>query len=274
MTWVRRIFDFYLDASIHIAFAVFALVQVTILTLDISNDGHLSWFLFFGTISCYNFIKFGVEAEKYLVLVNRYHKNIQLVSFLALALALYHATFLNKEVWLGIGALLFLTGLYALPVLPSAKNLRSWGSLKIFIVALVWAGATVILPYLVGNVIVSWDVGIEFVQRFLIVLILLIPFEIRDLKYDKEELGTLPQRYGITKTKILGACLIILFFFLTFVKDGITHLELWAKAIVCLLLLSVIYVTKQDQSKYFASFWVEGIPIVWYCLAFILGKGF
>ncbi len=270
MRWLKRIFDFYLDASIHVALAVFSLVEVTCLTFNISSDSHFSWFLFFGTIASYNFIKYGVEAEKYFKVANRYHKSIQFFSFIALGFAIYHSYFLKTSVWLGIFSLVFFTGLYAIPVLPKAKNLRSLGGLKIFIVALVWAGATVILPSLTTSNVISWDIWIETLQRFLFVLILIVPFEVRDLEYDHKDLKTLPQRYGVARTKIIGSFLVLPFFFSTFMKDEIPVFDVIGKGILFLLLGILMFKTRRNRSKYFASFWVEGIPIFWYLTIILL----
>ncbi|WP_273565905.1 hypothetical protein [Maribacter halichondriae] len=212
MKWPTRLFDFYLDASIHVALGVFALLKVTVILLHISVDPHVSSYLFFGTIACYNFIKYGVEAEKYLLVANRYHKNIQFFSFAALTMALYHLYFLTWQTWLAIAIISFLTGIYALPVLPKAKNLRSLGLLKILLVGLVWAGSTVILPVLEASQAMKWDTWIETCQRFLLVLVLLIPFEIRDLKYDAPDLRTLPQRVGFARTKGWAALWVVLLF--------------------------------------------------------------
>ncbi|MDB2606460.1 hypothetical protein N9Y48_01640 [Zobellia sp.] len=267
-----RVFEFYLDASVHVAFGVYALVHVTDITLGYGVDKHLAWFLFFGSVACYNFVKYGVEAKKYILVANRYYKNIQFVSFIALALALYHGWFLSFDVWMGVLGLGALTGLYALPLLPHAKNLRSWGGLKIFIVALVWAGATVVLPVLSENGAFSKDVWIESVQRFLFVLILLIPFEIRDLAYDSPQLRTLPQRYGVANTKTVGSFGILPFFFLILLKDSTTIQETIAAGILFLILGALLFVTKRQQNKYFASFWVEGISILWYILLVLVGK--
>jgi len=270
MKLFKHVFNFYLDASIHVAFAVFTLVHVTVLTLKIPYDNHLAWFLFFGSICCYNFIKYGIEAEKYIKVANQYHKNIQIFSFIAAIFGTYHAYFLPWDIWHGLLILVFLTGLYALPVLPNSKNFRSLGGLKIFIVALVWAGSTVVLPYLSYGNSFPWDLWIETLQRFLFVLILLIPFEIRDLKYDHIGLKTLPQRYGVARTKIIGSFMILFFFFITFLKDNLTPLELIGKGILFLLLGSLMFLTKRNQSKYFASFWVEGIPAFWLALLIML----
>lgn len=274
MKWLKRIFDFYLDASIHVALAIYVLVQITYQTLNIPPDYHLTFFIFFGSITCYNFIKYGVEAEKYILVANQYHKGIQFLSFVSFGFALYHGYFLSFDVWVGVVGLILLTGLYALPVLPKAKNLRSWGGLKIFVVALVWAGATVLLPVLSSNQLISWDIGVETFQRFVLIFILLIPFEIRDLKYDKPELKTLPQRYGVTNSKIFAGFGILVFFFSTFLKDGISNENLILKGILFLILGIMVFITKRNQSKYFASFWVEALPIFWYGFSLIMAKAF
>lgn len=266
MKWLKHVFDFYLDASIHVALSVFFLVKITGLIFEISIDLHCSYFIFFATIACYNFVKYGVEAEKYVLVANQYHKGIQVFSLAALGFSLYHCYFLNFQVWVGIACLLFLTALYAIPVLPKNKNLRSWGGLKIFVVALVWAGVTACLPLLSSEMAISWDVSIEAFQRFVLVLVLLIPFEIRDLKYDQSELRTLPQQFGVTKTKFFGSLATLLFFFLTFLKDEISSNELILKGLLFLCLGVLMYSTKRNQSKYFASFWVESIPIFWWGL--------
>lgn len=264
MKWANRLFDFYINASIHVAFAVFALVEITGIFFDIHISHHLSNCFFFGTIACYNFIKYGVEADKYILVANRYHKTIQIVSFLALTVAIYHACYLTWETWVGIGIVSLLTGLYALPVLPQAKNLRSLGLLKIMLVALVWSILTVLLPLIEAKETLVWDVHIETVQRFILVLILLIPFEIRDLKYDLSTLRTLPQRIGSTNTKSIGALAAMVLFFLTLLKDDVSTVDLISKGILCLGLELSLFLTKRDQSKYFSSFFVESIPVLWW----------
>jgi hypothetical protein len=266
MKFLRRIFDFYLDASIHAAFAVWALLQITGRLLQIEINVNLSYYLFFGTIACYNFVKYGVEAKKYVLVAKVYQRYIQLVSLIALAIALYHLFFLSLQTWAIIGCITVLTGLYALPVLPKARNLRSLGLLKIILVGLVWTASTVILPIIAEGGSIHYDAYIESLQRFILVLILLIPFEIRDLAYDSLTLGTLPQRIGTKNTKKIGALAILLFFFLTLLKDDLRPLDSLGKGVLSLLLGITLLKTQRNQSKYFASFWVEAIPIFWWLL--------
>ncbi|WP_298475120.1 hypothetical protein [uncultured Maribacter sp.] len=263
MKGLKAIFNFYINASIHIALAVVCLLQITGILFAIEISNYLLCFVFFSTISCYNFIKYGVEAEKYFLVVKAYHKKIQFVSLVSLTYALYCSFFLTKEAILGCFLLIILTGIYAIPVLPKARNFRDLGGLKILPVALVWSGITVIIPFLNIKQPLSWDIYMEALQRFILVLILLIPFEIRDLKYDPPGLNTLPQKYGVTKSKIFGAYAVIVFFLITYLKDSIATLDLVSKGILFLLLGVLMYTTKRNQSTYFASFWVEAIPIVW-----------
>ncbi|MGB7396077.1 MAG: hypothetical protein WA913_16970 [Pricia sp.] len=274
MSAAKRLFDFYLDASIHVALAIFALARVTSITLNIPVDSHLCWFLFFGSISCYNFVKYGVEAEKYIMVADPHQRHIQWVSFVALAAAFYHGYFLSIQVYIAVGVLVVLTGLYAVPVLPNTKNLRNLGGLKIFVVALVWAGATVLLPVMAVKHPLSWNVQIEVVQRFLFVLILLIPFEVRDLAYDNPDLRTLPQRFGVNVTKIMGFCATLPFFLLSFLKDNVTSTELMANAILLAVLMVVMGTTRRNQNRYFATFWVEAVPIFWWGLLLALSPQF
>src|SRR5690606_18440708 len=122
----------------------------------------------------------------------------------------------------------------------------SLGGLKIFVVALVWAGATVILPIMAAARNITWDVGVETLQRFILVLVLLMPFEIRDLKYDAPELRTIPQRFGITRTRSIAILAALLFFILTFFKKEISVFEVIGKGLFFLALQSVLLRTKRE----------------------------
>lgn len=263
MRLLYKIFNFYLDASIHVALAVFALVEVTAMTLNSSGSLKLSFFLFFGTIVAYNFVKYGVEAKKYILVANVYQKYIQWISFISFFGALYCAYFLPVQVWVGVLFLLLITGLYAIPVKAKATNLRNLGGFKILIVAVVWAGATVVLPSLYVKTVLIWDVLVEVIQRFVFVLILLLPFEIRDIKYDAETLGTLPQKIGVLNTKIVGFLLLLVFLVLPYFKDDYSLVEVRVQHLIGIILGIVLLRTSVNQHAYFASFFVEAIPILW-----------
>ncbi|UII74896.1 hypothetical protein LV716_11570 [Flagellimonas sp. HMM57] len=274
MKLLKNFFNFYLDASIHVALAVVSLAGVTNQMLNISSNLYLSGFIFCGTIVCYNFVKYGVEAEKYLIVSNVYQKNIQILSFLSFLLAFYFLLHLKKEIWIATTVLGFISTLYAVPLLPNAKNLRSLGGFKIYIVASVWAGFTVLLPALDAKLTLTDDIWLYLVQRFVLVLILILPFEIRDMDWDNKSLRTLPQVLGVAKTKALGILLIFGFFAMSFLKDDLTKKEVVSSLLVTIILIGIFTLKDKMKPNYFASFWVEGIPVIWFCSNLILNRIF
>lgn len=266
MRTLKAIFNFYLDASIHVAVAVISMTGVTFHLLESSSDINLLGFIFFSVIVCYNFIKYGVEAYKYLIVSNVYHKVIQIFSFVSFAFAIYFLVQLDEQIWVATIVLGVLSALYAVPLLPRAKNLRNLAGLKIYIVAFVWAGFSVLLPILDANMTLDWDFAVTFIQRMLLVLVLILPFEIRDMQWDDKKLRTLPQVLGVKNTVRLGIGLTLIFFLLTFLKDELHQQEIALRAILCLALILVLLSGKRLQSKYFVMFWVESIPIFWFCM--------
>ncbi|WP_318312033.1 UbiA prenyltransferase family protein [Flagellimonas crocea] len=274
MRTLKTLFNFYLDASIHVAISVISMAGVTFHLLGSSSDIDLLGFIFFSVIVCYNFIKYGVEAYKYLIVSNAYHKIIQVFSFVSFAFAIYFLLRLDEEIWVATAVLGFLSALYAVPMLPRAKNLRNLAGLKIYIVAFVWAGFTVLLPVLDAKMTLDWDFAVTFIQRMLLVLILILPFEIRDLQWDDKSLRTLPQVLGIQNTKRLGLGLILIFFLMTFLKDSIHQKETALRLILSAVLVFILISKKRMQSKYFVMFWVEAIPIFWFSLFWFVKEFF
>ncbi len=270
MPWLKRIFDFYINASIHVAFAVVSLYLVTVFYLRSSTNIDLALFLGLGTIACYNFIKYGVEAEKYLIVSNPAHKSIQVFSAISLIGALFFFLRLPRSLWGAIVLLGLLSMLYAIPFLPRAKNLRSLGGMKVFLVALVWTGCTVVLPMVDDGKLLYPSHTFRILQRFLLVLLLLIPFEIRDVKYDAAALKTFPQRLGVAKTKILGYGLLGLYVFLELVGSKGTPDTIFPTLILVLLLFFAIKNASINASRYYASFWVEGIPLLYLLLVLLI----
>ncbi|MGB3776126.1 MAG: hypothetical protein WA951_12800, partial [Leeuwenhoekiella sp.] len=149
---------------------------------------------------------------------------------------------------------------YAVPLF-SSQNLRTAPTIKIFVIAAVWAGATVYLPKIILDLDWGMEIAMILMQRFLFVLALILPFEIRDLAHDDKKLATLPQLLGIQKSIMVGYSILIMAGVLNLAYNGVNDLPVVAVFIILTGL--AIYYSKKLQNKYYASFWVEGIPI--YC---------
>lgn len=263
MRIVKVLFDFYLEASIHVALAATALTGATVLLAHLPWNVPLLAFVFFSTVVCYNLIRYGVKTNTYFVVSKRYRTMIQPCTLICLGFALYFLSRFSVDIWVAVAVLSLLSILYAVPLSPRTRTLRRWVGLKIYIVALVWTGVTAGLPLIASHYSMRWDLWVLVVQRFILIVALMIPFEIRDLPQDDTRLRTLPQVLGVQNTQRLGVVLALAFLVLTFLKQEVTSSEIGMRAVLSVLLVWVCSSAHRMQFRYFAAFWVEGIPIGW-----------
>jgi 4-hydroxybenzoate polyprenyltransferase len=266
MNVFNKIIDFYINASIHVAFAVYAFLRITELYLEIPYQKNLNYFIFFGTITGYNFVKFAGVAKLHHRSLTRNLKIIQIFSFFCFLAMCFYAFSLPINTLLLATPFTFLTILYAVPFLSGfEKNLRNIWYLKIIIVALVWAAFSVIIPVFEATKSFSYEAILLFIQRFFILIVLILPFEIRDLQFDAISLQTIPRKIGIPKTKRLGLIL-MLFSLLISYALSVNFETKNAFMIFFFLVIVMLMRAKVNQSKYYSAFWVESLPIIWWLL--------
>ncbi|MFT4611979.1 MAG: hypothetical protein ACJA1H_001715 [Glaciecola sp.] len=276
MRVLTAILDFYINSSIHVALAVSALSWVTLLQFDIPYDENVLCFIFFASVTGYNFVKYFGLAKFHHRSLAKWLKTIQVFSGVCFMLMSYYALNLELITLLCIGVFGLATFLYAIPIIPEKffldkqKNLRSIGGLKVYVIAIVWTGVTVFLPVVNNQLEITNDVIITAFQCFLFVMVLMLPFEIRDLNYDSLKLSTIPQRIGVKRTKIIGFLLLLIFYFLNYFKDNINTSILVSSLITSSIILLFLVFTRQNQNKYYSAFWVESIPIIWLSILLLL----
>lgn len=262
MKILSRVFNFYINASIHVAFAVCALVFITAWEVGFEVSSYLLGFVFFGTISGYNFVKYAKAAGLHHRSLTGSLKVIQVFSFVNLGGLMLCALQLPITVFYIAALFGGLTFLYAVPFLRK-RNLRAFSGVKIFVVALVWAGVTVFIPWSNTSEVLAFDIWLTFFQRIMVVIVCTLPFEIRDLPYDVPALKTLPQVFGIKKVKYLGTGFLVVASLLEVFKEDplLTYgISLW---VACVLIFFLLLKATKNQHRYFASFWVEAIPLFW-----------
>jgi hypothetical protein len=274
MGLLKRLFEFYINSSIHVSIAVCCLCLVTLINEGQELDTDLIFFIFFASITGYNFIKyFGVAKFHHRRLAGRL-KQIQIFSFLCF-IGLVYFTFdqeLRTLIYFGVFAAL--SFFYAVPFLPkrmlldSRMNLRAISGLKIYIIAFVWGGITVVIPLINSGGLIDLELILIFIQRYLYIIVATLPFEIRDMQFDNLKLATIPQKIGIGFTKKIGTLLLVLFCAVEFLKDESTTADVVAVFIVAIITLILLLNSKIDQSKYYSSFWVEAVPVLWLALLF------
>lgn len=270
MKWANPLFRFYIDSSLHVALAICALAGITYLTTNLPPDFWFFSFLFAASITGYNFVKYASRARFHHRSLTKQLKSIQIFSLFAFILLVAATLKQSLNFIFYAGLLGVFTLLYTLPILPNHTNLRQLKIIKILVIAIVWAFATAGLP-LVDQADFNPTAGFRILNYGLFVLAIIIPFEIRDLKYDDPNLGTLPQLIGIKKSKALGYLLLLLFLGVSLYLPLMGYARI-ANAVIALLAAFFIKSATVKQPPYYASFWVESLPIIWLLLR-LLAKG-
>lgn len=274
MQWLKTLFNFYINANIHVAFAGFCLTKLTLIEQKFYSN-QFPFLVALLIIISYNFIRFYEVKENKLIWLKKwftyYNHYVFFISILAILLlpylfVCYQISF--KTLLLSL-PFVFVTFFYIVPVYKTKKiefSFRNFPFVKIFSISLVWVGVTYFLPLFENGFQLDNEKIIRGFQQFLFVFIITLPFDIRDLFEDSEELKTIPQIIGIQNTKLIGSIAAILFVALEFDKQLIRFDIVFTGILSVLLLVN----SSPIKSRYYTSFWVEAIPIFWLILYFLI----
>lgn len=267
---LKSILNFYISSSIHVALAVTSLAVVTMLNFEINLDFKISLFIFCATITGYNIVKYAGIAGLHHLSLTKNLRLIQIFSLFVFLFLIYIIFLLSWKVIVFSAIMGICTLLYVFPFFGRGRNLRTLAGVKIYIIAFVWSGVTVLLPLIGKTELLQWDVLIEILQRFLFVFTLTLPFEIRDLQFDMANLKTVAQIFGVGRTKIIGVLCLLAILLLEFLKTSIEFRSLSVLIVISVLLGILLKNSRIRQTRYFASFWVEGLPILWCFLLLVV----
>jgi len=269
MSFCKKVFDFYIKSSLHLGLCVVSLYLVSIFKQQIDINYYLIICLFCSTIIVYNFIKYASTLPYYFFVQNAPIKKIQILSFISGCFFLFSLFFLSWNTLVVGSILFFVCLLYVFPINHSISNFRNRSKIKLFLVAICWSGSTVFLPFIESSQIYYKDSFVLFFQFFVFVVICTIPFEIRDLKYDSNALRTIPQIFGIKKSKYISYVFILIFISIS-LENTTTRIDFISDILISFILFFIIYKTKKNQTKYFSSFWVESVPVYWVLIQLLL----
>lgn len=271
MKYLKQLLDFYIESSLHVALSVYALIRITFLKLNLPYDESVAYFGFYGTIVGYNFIKYDELARVKRVPLTKRFKAIIVLSFFA-ALATLYYFFQLQQITKVLGFIcLIITILYTLPFIPNKPNMRNWSGIKIYLVAIAWVIVTVFLPVINAKYNLDILVVLKSIQRFILVFVLMLIFEIIDLQTDAKYLQTIPQKLGTALTKKWSYFLLVVYVLLDFFKPNTTSGDIIITILIALLIACFTFFANKKRSHYFTSFWVEAIPIFWLVLLLVFG---
>lgn len=270
----RNVFALYINSSLHVAAAVTGFVFITSIHLGIEVQPAFQLFIFSAAVVGYNSIRYGYLLSETDFMKRFQRVGIRIITGVAL-FALAGSAFCLSPAVLGVTATLgCITLLYRFPFFDGTLNLRSIFGIKILIIAVTWTGVTVGLPVLSGYP--PGEAGlvimIEAIQRFLFVVVLILPFDIRDARTDGYKLGTVPQLFGIKKTRVMATFFLVLVVMLEWGKNLAFGISFPVLVLISLITLGMVWRSVYRQTEYFASFWVEGIPIAWALILWFMSR--
>ena len=270
MRILKQLLDFYIQSSIHVALSVYSLVQISYFMFPVSEDKPMAYFAFFGTILGYNFVKYETLLRIRTTKMRFRLKAIAILSLFSFLAVVFYFFQLQRTTQIVAVLFLIITLLYTLPFFPNRKNARNWAGVKIYIVAICWLGVTLVLPILDAGIPITNHFYFKGIQRFILVFVLILIFEIIDLKQDDPHLQTVPQQIGVRRTKFLGYLLLLVFCGLEIFNgnsnSNFQFFPLTVEIGIAIVIALFLAFANEKRSKYYTSFWVESLPIFWWLL--------
>ena len=277
MRFLKRVLQFYVYSNIHVALSGFAITLITLIHFKLPFN-LLPVLVALAIIISYNFIRYyEIKTNKIAWFKRWFHKNKKLIFILSVLalLASFVIVFVEGvklKSFLVIFPFTFITIFYVIPLKKNKQfevSFRNFPSLKIFSIAIAWAGITVFLPLTEANFAFNENVWIEFLQRIFFIIAITLPFDIRDVISDPKNLKTLPQVFGVKKSKIIGVISLLIFVFLEVLKTEFSLINFGVIVLISIISGLFLIFSTPEKSRYYTAFWVEAIPIFWLFLLWI-----
>jgi 4-hydroxybenzoate polyprenyltransferase len=205
--------------------------------------------------------------------VIKHLKPLVVTSLIFGALGIICAYFLNEFCWYLLVPMGFLTVFYVIPLTPfsgKGTTLRQLPFLKIFVIAFVWSIVIIVIPFTEISVDINlfsvlqkipW---LSFSAVFCFVVAITIPFDIRDMEFDrKDQIQTIPTSLGLKKSVLISVlfalCSFLCWLFIGEIKNHILPLGLGY-----LITILLILATNEKRNEFFYAGWIESTVLIVY----------
>lgn len=249
-------------SNVWVSLCIVGLTAVTPLSMGEPISYSYLLFVFLGTWLTYNIQRYIKYQKDPIDRKNIFPQNhLSKIKWIGLAVAMIllfiFITFeLETQVILGLAAVLSL--LYLPPFFADQWSLREVPYVKIFLIAAVWT-----LVSFGSHLLEVRSQAI--VGRFLFLLAITLPFDIRDMEKDHEYgLKTIPLWLGLKSTKLLG---IVLFVVAIYLEGAIQHD--WLLHFFGLLGgLMLLNVSHKKRELYY-GFTIESLSLLYFVLMWL-----
>lgn len=268
---IAKIIAFTAYTNLIVASAAAAFCQIT---LTLLGEKHLSItaFVFFATLLMYAYAQWFESPRRASEATSKLTQWQQQnpVFFYGIALFGLIGTFyfgfkLSSQVYIWLFFCAFISALYPLQFVKRGTALRNIPGLKLMVIGVVWAVVTTIIPALAAGAEVDFLVISLTIQRFFYVSALALAFDIRDVRIDSPQIGTLPYQIGVKKSRITGTFFVFLaevMAVVLFFLDGIGLAGLIAMLMIFEFSSLLIYRASPKKPDFYFSVAIDSLPIV------------
>ncbi len=265
--------DFLLFSNLFIACCAMAQGALTYSLLKAPMNPLVVGLLGCATLFLYNFSLVLSKPKDYKISPYKrvhwfftHYRIIIIISAIAfiLMIPLVNTLSLNSFLLLAIISLLALS--YNIPILKFGNQrlgLRNMPGAKLFIIAIVWASSCVWIPIMElrseGIIISAADTFILVSKRFLFIMAITLPFDIRDLYQDRAfHLKTIPVLIGKKNSMRLCQILLITYMLILFIFAETISSEVVALALTVFIANFLIFNTTLKKNEYYYFFLLDG----------------
>ena len=277
-SFFKSVLDFLLFSNIFISLCAVAQALVTYQLLNVKPEKYILALLFFATLAQYNFsilLSKPVKPQNSPFKRVRWifsHYRLMITLTIVATLSLIPLVFLLSVpsqillIFLGV-----LSVAYALPIFSfhdKRFGLRNIPGIKLFLIAMVWSLSTVLLPIVemettVGFVISSRETILLVTKRFLLVVAITIPFDIRDLFQDRSSaLKTIPVLLGEKKAYLFCQIILSIYLGLLFLFTDRFDQNFIALSLTIFLAGWLIFKSNFTKDEYYYFLYLDGILIL------------
>ena len=274
--------DLLFYGNFWIAFGALGLYWQTeyIITQQIGIDS-MSGFVFASTLALYGLHRIiGIQKVKPFsqqgryATISQFKNHILFYTGLGFLFTVYFLSQFSTQTiaFLFVPSLLSIA--YVVPLFSKKRRLRDFHFIKIFMVAIVWAWVTVLLPIIHTKTPISSNHLLLFTERMLFIFAITLPFDIRDLEIDQHtKVTTIPKKIGISKSIYLSLvclALMILISSYLFAIHFYTPATYLALLISFLITARLISLSPRYTHDYFYTGALDGMMILQALLVILL----
>lgn len=263
--------SFFAYTNVVVAAAAAAFCEVTFLLLG-QRHTTISVFVFFATLLMYAYSQWfespGRNTATTSALSRWQGEHLFLyyaVGAIGFGGTLFFLFQLPQNIWPWLLVCVAISAIYPLQFVSSGAALRNISGLKLMVIAAVWAVVTTIIPAVASGLPINFLVISLTIQRFFYTSALALVFDIRDLRVDSPNIGTLPYTIGVKKSRITGTFFVFLAEVIAvflFFMDAFGASALVAQLIVFEVTSFLIYRSTPKKPDFYFSWLVELMPIL------------